>query len=141
MFCIQCAQNCFPLKSKKENSLFFPTFSDESIAKWRCLYQWSNKQVSEQLNSIRDEHIEITILNFHDYPRFMVNLNNDSLEIESGLGTMVTNQCHETTDPIELYLIITKYSPNGKLIAKDLCLVFKSLYPNLENTLNTFMTM
>ena len=136
MFCIQCAQNCLMLKSGKKNPLFFPTFSDQCIAKWRCLYQWSNQQISGKLNSIRDEHIEISVLNFEDYPRFMISLIDETQEIESGIGTMITNQCHETTDPVELYLMITKYSPNGKMIAKDLCLVFKTMYPNLEKTLN-----
>lgn len=136
MFCIECAKICLTLKTPKNNPLFFPTFSGESITKWRCLYQWSNVKVSGQLNSIRDEHMEITILNFEDYPKFMINIIDNTLEIEAGLGTIITDQCHETTDPVELYMLITKYSPNGKMIAKDLCSVFKTMYPNLDNTLN-----
>ena len=111
----------------------FTTFSNESLLKWRNLYQWSDRVVECNLLPIKDEYIEVSVLEYEEFPRFLITLLNvhSTSEFPEMIGNRVTPTMHETSDPEELKILL-QVSPNSHLIVTQLLKAY-SMHPLYAN--------
>jgi hypothetical protein len=111
----------------------FPVFATEGLKEWRYLFQWSGKRLDARLPSIKDETLEITILSFDRYPRFLVTNFKEDREFPEHVGQRLTPYMHETSDPCELKRLL-QFSSNSHLIIDDILSVYSELHPLYAST-------
>ena len=116
--------SCIPCLPKLKPK--FGEFSTEAKDKWRCSYQWSNNEVNHTMPSIRDDFLEIQILRFEKYPKFLVTALTD-IEFPNNLGNVLDSTMRETSDPNELRQLLS-FSPNAHLIDKQICDCYEGLF-------------